>query len=74
MAGKRTSREFHETEHSGSLDGFTRKRGVVIGAAFAAMVFAAVLGWIAIAAMSKEASAMNLLPIRSVSFPATRAN
>ena len=69
MAGKRTTAASPEySEATGSLDAFTRKRGVVIGATLLAMVLAAGVSWFAIAAMSKEASAMNLLPIRSVSF------
>ena len=49
-------------------ESFTRKRSVVIGAALVAMLFAAVLAWFAINAMSKESTHSNLLPIRSVTF------
>ena len=45
-----------------------RKRMVVIGAAFTAMLVAAGVAWFAIGAMSKEAAQMNLLPIRAVTF------
>ena len=45
-----------------------RKRMVVIGAAFAAMLVAGGAAWFAIVAMSKEAARMNLLPIRAVTF------
>lgn len=45
-----------------------RKRGVVIAAAFVAMLLAGGAGWMAIAAMANEASSMNLLPIRAVTF------
>jgi cell division protein FtsQ len=51
-----------------SPGGFTRNRSVVLAAAFVAMLLAGGLGWFAIAAMSKEAVAVNLLPIRSVNF------
>ena len=47
---------------------FTRRRGVVIGAAIVAMALAAGGGWLAIGAMPKEAVQMNLLPIRNVTF------
>lgn len=45
-----------------------RKRIVVIGAAFTAMLVAGGAAWFAIAAMSKETAQMNLLPIRAVTF------
>ncbi len=45
-----------------------RKRIVVIGAAFTAMLVAGGVAWFAIAAMPKEAARINLLPIRAVTF------
>lgn len=45
-----------------------RKRLVVIGAAFAAMLVAAGVAWFAITTLSKEAARMTLLPIRAVTF------
>ena len=47
---------------------FMRNRTVVIGVAIAAMLVAAGAAWFAIAAMSREAARMNLLPIREVTF------
>jgi cell division protein FtsQ len=48
-----------------------RKRLVVIGAAFAAMLVAGGAAWVAIVAVSKEAAQLNLLPIRAVTFAGT---
>lgn len=48
-----------------------RKRMVVIGAAFAAMLVAAGAVWFAIAAMSGESAQTSLAPIRAVTFSAT---
>ena len=45
-----------------------RKRMVVIGAAFAAMLVAGGAVWFLIAAASREAAQVNLLPIRGVTF------
>jgi cell division protein FtsQ len=56
------------TDTSSTIESFTRKRGVVIGAALLAMALAAVGAWVLISVVSKEASQVNLLPIRSVSF------
>jgi cell division protein FtsQ len=47
---------------------FMRKRLVVIGAAFAAMLVAGGSAWLAINALSTGAVRMNLLPIRTVTF------
>ncbi len=55
-----------------SIESFTRKRGVVIGAALLAMVLAGVGAWVTINAISREAAQVSslpqLLPIRSVVF------
>lgn len=60
------------TDSSSTIESFTRKRGVVIGAALLAMALAAVGAWVTISVVSKEAAQINplphLLPIRSVSF------
>lgn len=51
-----------------TAESYTRRRGVVIGAAFAAMLLAGVGGWFAINAMSRETAQTNWLPIRSIAF------
>ncbi len=56
------------TDTSSTIESFTRKRGVVIGAALLAMVLAGVGAWVTISVVSKEAQQFNPLPIRSVSF------
>ncbi|MBL8525729.1 MAG: cell division protein FtsQ/DivIB [Betaproteobacteria bacterium] len=60
------------TDTSFSIESFTRKRGVVIGAALLAMVLAGVGAWVTINAVSREAAQVSslpqLLPIRSVVF------
>ena len=50
------------------IEALLRKRMVVIGAAFAAMLIAGGAAWFAIVAMSKEAARTNLLPISEVTF------
>lgn len=57
-------------KHDDSIDSFTRKRSVVIGAALAAMLFAGVAAWLAIAGVSKVSMQWNPLPIREVRFAA----
>lgn len=56
------------TETSSTIESFTRKRGVVIGAALLAMVLAGIGAWVTISVVSKEAAQVNLLPIRNVIF------
>ncbi len=51
-----------------SIDSFTRKRSVVLGAAFAAMLLAGAAVWLVMAGVSKVSSQWNPLPIREVRF------
>lgn len=51
-----------------TAESYTRRRGVVIGAAFAAMLLAGAGGWFAINAMSRQTVQANWLPIRSIAF------
>lgn len=60
----------HSANPSPGIETFMRNRMVVIGVAIAAMLVAAGAAWYAIAAMSNEATQMNLLPIREVTFTA----
>jgi cell division protein FtsQ len=57
-----------KSEHT--VESFTRNRSVVIGAALAAMLFAGVAAWLAIAGVSKVSAQWNPLPIREVRFAA----
>lgn len=51
-----------------SVESFTRKRFVVLGATVAAMVIAGALAWLAMSAWRAQSSRMNLLPVREVVF------
>jgi cell division protein FtsQ len=62
----------HGTQSAPGIEAFMRKRLVVIGAAFAAMLIAGGAAWLAIDAVSREATQMNPLPIRAVTFVAAK--
>lgn len=51
-----------------SIDSFTRKRSVVLGAAFTAMLLAGAAVWLVMAGVSKVNSQWNPLPVREVRF------
>lgn len=56
------------TDTSSTIEAFTRKRGVVIGAALLAMALAGIGAWVTISVVSREAAQVNPLPIRNVVF------
>ena len=69
MAGKSpTAKRTPGAKDAQRAEAFMRKRMVVIGAAFAAMLVAGGAAWFAIVAMPTEAARRNLLPIRAVTF------
>jgi cell division protein FtsQ len=51
-----------------TIDSYTRRRSVVLGAAFAAMLLAGAAVWLVMAVVSKVNSQWNPLPIREVRF------
>ncbi len=55
-------------KNDNSIDSFTRKRSVVLGAAFAAMLLAGAAVWLVMAGVSKINAQWNPLPIREVRF------